>query len=242
MWSNLANSLILILASLCDRAIAFSLSPNRIHSKKAVVLSSTKTPTQEREPWDFFRFVQQSSKFVSLPKRPTKPIQVHPGDIIWLAAESSSLSSFSFAPLDDVVMGGISSSTFDNSNGKWSGYVTDQNSGGFIGIRTTPFSKPLDMTSCKGIEFKLKGVENKQFKAVIRDSTDFNGICWTGLIGGGSKWGLWGGNGNSETSYKLAFDEKLVPALFAKTVPGQVLKKDNIVGFQLVYSKVSIYL
>lgn len=196
---------------------------------------SDSSPSDKREPWDFFRFVRQSSKFVSLPKPPTQPSVIEPGDILW----SPSSSDFSWSPLDDVVMGGVSSSTFDNENGKWSGFVTDKNSGGFVGIRTTPFvPKALDMSYCQGIEFTLKGVGRNQFKAVVRDSTDFNGICWTDTFGGGSKWGLWSSN-NSEKAVKVKVPlDQLVPTIFAKTVPDKVLEKGNIVGFQLVYSKV----
>ena len=100
------------------------------------------------------------------------------------------------------------------------------------------------MSSCSGVEFTLNGTGNKQFKAVLRDSTEFNGICWTDTFGGASRWGLWSGSNNSssdgkEVKVKIPF-ENLVPTIFAKTVPNQSLKNNNIVGFQLVYSKVSL--
>lgn len=190
---------------------------------------------KKREPWDFIRFVRQSSKFVSLPKQQTEPTQIEPGDVLW---SSSSSSLFTWGPLDDVVMGGVSSSTFNNDNGKWSGFVTDKNSGGFVGIRTTPFKRPLDMSPCKGVVFTLKGTGSKQFKAVVRDSTNFNGVCWTGTFGGASKWGLWSKSSSNDKEIKVKIPfETLIPTIFAKTVPNQVLKQDNVVGFQLVYSK-----
>lgn len=208
-------------------------------NQRITVLSASSSSTEKREPWDFFRFVKQSSKFISIfPKPVSEPTKVNPGDILWSQSTSSS-APFSWGPLDDVVMGGISSSTFDNAKGKWIGFVTDKNSGGFIGIRSTPLRKALDMSNCEGVEFTLKGIGSNQFKAVIRDSTDFNGITWTGTFGGASKWGLWSTNNNDKvTKVKIPF-ETLIPAIFAKIVPNQVLKKENIVGFQLVYSKVS---
>jgi hypothetical protein len=179
---------------------------------------------------------------VSLPKPPSKPITIQPGDRLW-APEDSPLAltmtdaTFSWGPLDDVVMGGASSSTFNNKIGQWTGSVTDANSGGFVGIRTTPFNNALDMSSCKGIEFTLKNLGGKQLKAVARDSTDFNGVCWTNTFGGNSKWGLWKPNSIGEqTKIQVPFGDA-IPTIFARTVPDQVLKKDNIVGFQLVYSK-----
>jgi len=137
-------------------------------------------------------------------------------------------------------MGGVSSSTFNNRNGVWNGYVTDRNSGGFIGIRTTPSNRPLDMSLCTGVEFTLKNVGGRKLKAVIRDSTEFNGVCWTDIITSSSKSiGSFLAKSNSnEVKIRVPFN-RLVPTIFAKTVPDQQLKKDNVVGFQLVYSKVS---
>ena len=64
----------------------------------------------------------------------------------WASVYNS--NTFTFAPLDDVVMGGVSSSTFSSATGKWTGIVSESNSGGFIGIRSTPFSNTLDMSEC----------------------------------------------------------------------------------------------
>lgn len=225
---NILAAIFLLLSAIhCVQSFSVSFSTSVTNK------SSTDT-SDKREPWDFFRFVRQSSKFVSLPKPPTQPSIIQPGDVLW----SPSSSPFSWSPLDDVVMGGISSSTFDNKTGKWSGFVTDKNSGGFVGIRTTPFPKALDMSACAGVEFSLKGVGSNQFKAVLRDSTDFNGICWTDTFGGASKWGLWSNNNDDKVmKVKVPF-EKLIPTIFAKIIPDKVLNKGNIVGFQLVYSKV----
>ena len=137
----------------------------------------------DRQPWDALRFIRQSSRFI----RPPNPFRtdgaaqvVKPGDVIWSAGDDKAVGpKMAWAPLDDVVMGGVSSSEFDNNTGMWGGTVSSSNSGGFVGIRTTPFDPPLDMTGCKGIEFKLRGGDGKRFKAVVRDSTEFNGVCWT---------------------------------------------------------------
>lgn len=242
---NLSTFLLLLIAAPSVNSFTANSQPPNV--LKTTALSSSrsssstdKTSSAKRAPWDFVRFVRQSSKFVSLPKPPTRPNKIQPGDILW--EPSSSSSSFSWGPLDDVVMGGASSSNFNNNDGEWSGFVTDTNSGGFVGIRTTPFKQALDMSSCSGVEFKLTGTGSKQFKAVLRDSTEFNGICWTDTFGGASRWGLWSNNdseSDKEVKVKVPF-EKLVPTIFAKTVPNVSLKKDNIVGFQLVYSKVRI--
>ena len=58
------------------------------------------------------------------------------GETLW--TPSSSENFFRFSPLDDVVMGGASSSTIDNNTGIWKGTVTDANNGGFVGVRSVP--------------------------------------------------------------------------------------------------------
>jgi len=192
-------------------------------------VTSTWGLAAERRPWEVLRFVQQSSKFVTLPflGGRAKEKRVGPGDELWTAGDRS--NSFTMAPLDDVVMGGASASTFDSNTGTWSGSVTDANNGGFIGIRSTP-GFLWDCSACKGLEWKVKlggeGSGVKRVKFVLRDSTEFNGITWTTSVD--LKPGM--------NTVKIPFD-KQVPALFARTVPNQTFRKDNIVAVQVSYSK-----
>ena len=163
---------------------------------------------------------------------------VQPRDVLWTPSRKN---SFQLAPLDDVVMGGVSSSTFDNDTGLWNGKVTDANNGGFIGIRSTP-SFEWNMEGCTGIQLKVKTTSPKtqRFKFVVRDSTDFNGVCWTTSIDvGGSNNVMKLFTPSSEsgvTTVKIPFDQQ-IPTIFARTVPDQVFQKDNVVGVQLAYSK-----
>ncbi|KAL7529435.1 hypothetical protein ACHAWF_002975 [Thalassiosira exigua] len=144
------------------------------------------------------------------------------GEMLW--APSSPQSFFRFAPLDDVVMGGASSSTIDNNTGMWTGTVTDANNGGFAGIRTTPFRNglSLDMSGCTGVELRLRKGDGRRFKFVVRDSTDFNGICWTSEF-------------DAKAVVRIPF-AKQTPTIFANAVEGN-FDDENIVGFQLAYSK-----
>ena len=186
----------------------------------------------DRQPWDALRFIRQSSRFI----RPPNPFRaagaaqvVKPGDVIWSAGDDTAVGpKMSWAPLDDVVMGGASSSEFDNNTGMWGGTVSSSNSGGFVGIRTTPFDPPLDMTGCRGIEFKLRGGDGKRFKAVVRDSAEFNGICWTSSFDVPRS--------RNVGTVRLPFD-KQVPTIFANTVKSKTFLANNVVGFQLTYSK-----
>ena len=149
------------------------------------------------------------------------------GEVLWSPASSNNF--FTFSPLDDVVMGGASSSTIDNNTGIWSGTVTEANNGGFVGIRSTPFrdNMSLDMCTCEGIELKIRQGNGRRFKFVTRDSTDFNGICWATEFDAKK---------NTETTIRIPF-AKQVPTIFAKTISGKTYDNTNAVGFQLAYSK-----
>ncbi len=146
------------------------------------------TKPGQKRPWEFLRFVPQSSKFVTLSN--LNPFgggkastAVKPGDVVWQpSSKSITTLPFTFAPLDDVVMGGASNSNFDTTTGTWRGTVTDANNGGFIGIRSTPPSLQLDLSQCQGLEWKIqfrsksgsRGGKRLRFKVIVRDSTEFN--------------------------------------------------------------------
>jgi len=151
-----------------------------------------------------------------------------------------------------VVMGGASSSTIDNNTGMWTGTVTDANSGGFVGVRSTPFKNglSLDMSGCNGVELRFRKLGGQTFKFVVRDSTEFNGVCWTtefdavevgkgGLANMGALFGAGSSTGDDQsngTVVRIPFT-KQIPTIFAKTVSGKSFDDENVVGFQLAYSK-----
>ena len=198
---------------------------------------SSPIDSDNKQSWDVMRFAKQSSKFVSLPNpfKSTKNVnKLEPGNIIWSANGSN---EFSWFPLDDVVMGGASESTFDPKNGDWSGTVTTANNGGFVGIRSAP-TVSYDMSSCQGIELKLAKTDGRRFKFVVRDSTDFNGVCWTSSFNA-KKDGLLSSvfkKNDDVTVIKIPFKDQ-IPTIFARTVPNQTFNISNVVGFQLTYSK-----
>lgn len=123
-------------------------------------------------------------------------------------------------------MGGASSSSVDNNTGMWTGTVTDANNGGFVGIRSTPFQNgiSLDMSGCKGVELRLRKGGGQRFKFIVRDSTDFNGICWTTEFDARGD------------MIRIPFS-KQIPTVFANTVSGKSFNDENVVGFQVTYSK-----
>ncbi|KAL9178778.1 hypothetical protein ACHAXT_003909 [Thalassiosira profunda] len=226
---SLVALLSLGLLAISPSADAFAPQPS-VSSRRGIALHASDDASKERRPWEFLRFVSQSSKFVTPPPLPFlgggrkgEARKAAPGETLW--SPSSSDNIFSFAPLDDVVMGGASSSTADNNTGMWSGTVTDANSGGFVGIRSTPFRNgaALDMSGCKGVELRLRKGGGKRFKFVVRDSTEFNGICWTTEFDAGG-------------TVQIPFS-KQIPTVFAKTVPGTLFDEKSVVGFQVAYSK-----
>ena len=196
----------------------------------------TETPKEQRVPWDFKRFVSQSSKFIELPSL----LSTGPASVL---SAGESFPELELYPLDDVVMGGASASSFDNDSRTWAGEVTSLNSGGFVGIRCKTISPALDLSATRGVALKLRSDGSpvaRRFKLILRDSTDFNGVCWTASFTvGGSPVGalqkmLTGAN--AVETVRIPYAE-LVPTIFAKTVPDVTIDLRNIVGVQLALSK-----
>lgn len=229
-FTSIPMKSLLVLILLLSQSWAF-VNSNAIGNKRRVQIFLAET----RQPWELGRFVQQSSKFVNLnPFQSTSAVKIEPGDILWEPAANQ----FQFAPLDDVVMGGVSSSTFDNTSGKWTGVVTDANNGGFVGVRSFP-NFEWDMQGCKGIEMKIKGGAGMRYKVVLRDTSDFNGVAWTTSVDIGSASNplmqLFE-NGEDTTTVRIPFANQ-IPTKFARTVQDASFSAANIVGIQLTYSK-----
>jgi Complex I intermediate-associated protein 30 (CIA30) len=177
----------------------------------------------ERQSWNPFRFIAQSSKFIPLPFSERTKRTVQPGDVLWEPSISS--NSFKFGPLDDVVMGGVSSSSFDDATGIWDGTVTDANNGGFIGIRSYPYTS-WNMSSCRGLQIKCKSPFDSRIKVGLRDTKDFNGVVWNASI-----------NVNNAQAVQVPF-LSLIPNKFANRIVSDIeFDQSNVVGIQFVYSK-----
>jgi hypothetical protein len=232
------------LSRFCNAFVARQVHAS-ISATRSVTSLNAQGDNNQRQSWDFFRFVKQSSRFVSLfPIRGAKSSsssssskdrqgKIQPGTVLWKAGDTKN-NDFDFAPLDDVVMGGVSSSNFDTATGKWKGIVTDANNGGFIGIRSTPFVD-YDLSACKGIEWTFAGTDNDmRLKVVLRDSTEFNGVGWTS-----SKDTTKSPLSSFKTlvTLKIPFD-KQIPTRFAKIVQDYPpFNKASVKAFQLTYSK-----
>lgn len=127
-------------------------------------------------------------------------------------------------------MGGCSRSELSVGPGglRWRGEVTTANNGGFTGVRTKPLSPPLDLSACSGIALRVRA-DGFRYKAILRDSADWNGVAWTASFDAPS------GPGAGVVTIPFG---KFVPTLFAKTVRGAApLQTGAIAALQLSLSK-----
>jgi Complex I intermediate-associated protein 30 (CIA30) len=233
-------------------AVQSRIRSSSLNEKTVTALTMARGGSSDRNrPWNFFRFLQQSSRFVSVlpPSKSVRPgggnninegSPLPPGTVLWTAGDPTTggANIFTFAPLDDVVMGGASSSTFDGATGKWRGTVTDANNGGFVGIRSTPYGGRIDLSRCKGIEWTLAGTaEDVRLKVVLRDSDEFNGVGWTSSKDTTKSPPAGARRLKSFVTLKIPFRGQ-VPCRFAKIVSdAPPFNTSNIKAFQLVYSK-----
>ena len=188
--------------------------------------------------FEFGRFVKTLSYFNQLNpiasitksiRKNIKPSEVlKPNSVVW--SSESNIRGLEWAPLDDVVMGGASESTINigtEFKGKWRGFVTTENNGGFAGIRTKLITPPLDCSGCRGIQMKVKG-DGQRYKFIARDDEEWNGIAWS--LSFDTKADKW-------VDVKIPFTQ-LKPTKFAKTV---VLSKGfdskSLSAIQLTLSK-----
>lgn len=150
--------------------------------------------------------------------------------------EDGTSSQIAWGALDDVVMGGVSQSTFliDNNGGEngkptglFKGTVSTANNGGFTSIRTKNFSKPEDLSAYDGLELRLKG-DGRRYKMIVRTSTDWDTVGYT--VGFNTTPDQW-------QSIRLPFSS-LKPIFRAKTVfDAPPFDPSNIVSLQLMFSK-----
>ncbi|XP_050368120.1 protein HIGH CHLOROPHYLL FLUORESCENCE PHENOTYPE 173, chloroplastic [Argentina anserina] len=138
--------------------------------------------------------------------------------------------------LDDVVMGGVSESTFlidpkgsenGGQTGLFKGVVSTANNGGFTSIRTKNLSTPEDLSAYDGLELRLKG-DGRRYKLIVRISGDWDTVGYTaGFDTVGDQW----------QTVRLPFSS-LRPIFRAKTVPdAPPFDPSNIVSLQLMFSK-----
>ncbi|KAK1276844.1 hypothetical protein QJS04_geneDACA023659 [Acorus gramineus] len=138
--------------------------------------------------------------------------------------------------LDDVVMGGVSESTFQiNPTGNeyggpvglFKGVVSTANNGGFTSIRTRNLSVPEDLSAYDGLQLRLKG-DGRHYKLIVRTSAEWDTVGYTASFD--TVEGQW-------QTISIPFSS-LRPIFRAKTVlDAPPFDASNIISLQLMYSK-----
>ncbi|KAL8103524.1 hypothetical protein AgCh_027925 [Apium graveolens] len=137
--------------------------------------------------------------------------------------------------LDDVVMGGVSESTFcidptGGENGKptglFTGRVSTSNNGGFTSIRTKNFTIPEDVSAYDGFELRIKG-DGRRYKLIVRTSRDWDTVGYTSGFDTVEGW-QW---------VRVPFSS-LRPIFRARTVQDAApFDPSQIISLQLMFSK-----
>ncbi|KAF3975118.1 hypothetical protein CMV_001612 [Castanea mollissima] len=150
--------------------------------------------------------------------------------------EDNNSRELAWGALDDVVMGGVSESTFQidqrgseigGPTGVFKGVVSTANNGGFTSIRTKNFSVPEDLSAYDGLELRLKG-DGRRYKLIVRTSSDWDTVGYT--AGFDTLAGQW-------QSIRLPFSS-LRPIFRARTVSdAPPFDPTNVLSLQLMFSK-----
>ncbi|GMY37478.1 protein HIGH CHLOROPHYLL FLUORESCENCE PHENOTYPE 173, chloroplastic [Fagus crenata] len=150
--------------------------------------------------------------------------------------EGNNSTELTWGALDDVVMGGVSESSFQidrrgseigGPTGVFKGVVSTANNGGFTSIRTKNFSVPEDLSAYDGLELRLKG-DGRRYKLIIRTSLNWDTVGYTASFDTvASQW----------QSIRLPFSS-LRPIFRARTVSdAPPFDPTNVVSLQLMFSK-----
>ncbi|CAM8997294.1 unnamed protein product [Rhodiola kirilowii] len=150
--------------------------------------------------------------------------------------EDNKYKEIAWGALDDVVMGGVSQSSFqidptggENSGptGLFKGIVSTANNGGFTSIRTKNFSAPEDLSPYDGFELRLKG-DGRRYKLIVRTSGEWDTVGYTAMFD--TVAGQW-------QSIRLPFSV-FKPIFRARTVAdAPPFNPGNVMSFQLMFSK-----
>ncbi len=137
--------------------------------------------------------------------------------------------SQTWGALDDVVMGGVSSSTlkFQGQAALFTGKVSTANSGGFASVRTRNFEPPMNLSDYTGLELRVKG-DGQRYKFLVRDSETWDSMAYAYSFDT---------TANEWITVRIPFTD-MTPVLRAKTVPNAPpLNTNRICALQLMLSK-----
>ncbi|MCC5638993.1 CIA30 family protein [Nostoc sp. CHAB 5844] len=131
--------------------------------------------------------------------------------------------------LDDVVMGGVSSSNIQltENTAVFAGNVSTENSGGFASVRTKNFDPPFNLSDFTGVELRVKG-DGQRYKIFLRPDATWDGLGYSYSFDTVA---------DTWINIRIPFAE-LTPVFRAKTVKdAPPLNASRISSFQLMLSK-----
>ena len=149
--------------------------------------------------------------------------------VIFNFAEVSQDLRNTWGAVDDVVMGGVSSSGIQLVDGTalFAGNVSTANSGGFASIRTRNFENNIDLSGYEGIELRVRG-DGKRYKFFIRTETQWDGVAYSYSFDTVA---------NTWINVRVPFAD-LIPVFRAKTLSNyDRINSSQIRSFQLMLSK-----
>ncbi|MEM9568372.1 MAG: CIA30 family protein [Cyanobacteria bacterium P01_E01_bin.34] len=154
------------------------------------------------------------------------------------ASESSTVFDFTqplpnlsniWGAVDDVVMGGVSSSSIRMDQGMaiFSGTVSTSNSGGFASVRTRNLAPEMNLSDFDGIVLRVRG-DGQRYKFLMRDEQRWDGVAYGFSFDTiAAEW----------VNIRIPFTE-LIPVMRAKTVPDAgFINISRITALQLMLSK-----
>lgn len=191
-----------------------------------------------RSQWDIGRFVQTLTYFETLPvvswvqrmflgATPPPPPQPQAG-LLFDFRQPAALND-TWGALDDVVMGGVSASSFQlqAESALFTGTVSTANSGGFASVRTRNFEPALNLADSTGLELRLQG-DGQRYKFLIRDEDRWDSVAYAQSFDTiAHQW----------ITVRIPFAE-MVPVFRAKTLKdGRKLNPAQIRSLQFMLSK-----
>jgi hypothetical protein len=194
---------------------------------------------QSNQTWNVGRFLQTLHYFETIPvvswlqkmifgSTPPPPPQPQAG-ILFDFSQPATASDQTWGALDDVVMGGVSASSFQfqEEAALFTGNVSTANSGGFASVRSRNFEPPLDLSAYSGLELQVRG-DGQRYKFLIRDEDSWDSMAYSQSFDTVA---------NEWITVRVPFAE-MVPVFRAKTVnPSRPLNTSRIHSLQFMLSK-----
>lgn len=99
--------------------------------------------------------------------------------ILYTFHRQNQYQTYLWGAVDDVVMGGVSSSNLILGEDKaiFTGNVSTDNNGGFASVRSKNFTPPLDLSAYEGIRLRIQG-DGQRYKFITRYEGKWDGISY----------------------------------------------------------------